>query len=84
MKLITDQNEDIDLNEEGGKGEIATLKEREEVSCCPNKHKYLFGIPVDEQIMKFSIGLRMGSSKISKNRLHRAEEMATCAKATYY
>ena len=72
MKLFTDQNEDIDPHEEGGEGGMATMKEREEVSCCHNKHKYLFGILVDEKIMKFSTGLRMGSSKISKNRLHRA------------
>ena len=71
MKLFTDQNDYINPHEEGGEGGMATLKEREEVSWCPNKHKYLFGIPVDEQIMKFSTGPRMGSSNISNNRRER-------------
>ena len=72
MKLFTGQNEDNDPNEEGGERGMATLKEREEESCCPSEHKYLFGILVDKQIMKFSTSPRMGSSNISKNRLHRA------------
>ena len=71
-KLLTKQSKDIDLHEEGGEEGKATLKEREVVSCCSNKHKYLFGIPVDEQIMKFSTGPRMGSSKTVKNKVHRA------------
>ena len=71
MKLFASQNKDNDPNEEGGEGGMASLKERESVSCCPNKHKYLFGIPVDEQIMKFSTGPSIGSSKTSKHKLHR-------------
>ena len=59
MKLFADQNEDIDPHEEGGEGGKTTLKEQEEVSCCPKKHKYLFGTLVDEQIMKFSIDPRI-------------------------
>ena len=58
--------------EEGSEEGKATLKVREILNCCSNKHKYLFGIPVDELTMKFSTGPRMGSSKTIKKKVHRA------------
>ena len=61
-----------DPHEDGSEEGKATLKGREVVRCCSNKHKYLFGIPVDEQTMKFSTGPRMGSSKTVKKKVHRA------------
>ena len=45
--------------------------DQDENNCCPSEHKCLFGIPVDETIMKITTGPSTRSSKTYKSRLHR-------------
>ena len=63
MKLFNGQNENNDPCEEGGEERTATLEDRDKDNCCLSERKHLFGIPVDETIMKFSTGPSTGGSK---------------------
>ena len=48
------------------KGTTSTMKllnDQDKTNCCPSEHKYLFSIPIDETIAKFTTGLSTGSSK---------------------
>ena len=66
MKLFTGQDVNCDPSEEEGEERTATLEVRDKKSCCPSEYKYLFGIPVDEEIIKFSTGAGSGSSRSFK------------------
>ena len=88
MKLYNGQDKNNDPSEECGEERTAALEvnsghsetknsvklfnDRDKNNCCPSKHKYLFGIPVDDTIMKFTTGPSTRSSKSDKNRIHRA------------
>ena len=72
-KLFKEQSNDANLREEEeGEEEKHITEGRDAVTRCSSEHKYLFGIPIDEQTIKFSTGPRVGSGKNNKRKFHKA------------
>ena len=69
--MSQEENNSCPSKASGESGTAALVERRAD---CEGAHepKLLFGVPVDEAIMKITTGLRMCGKESYKNRLHRA------------